>query len=65
MSIAQLFPVLVENTSFVIPDRKMQSVFGHLAKVLCAEDESSDIYADAFSCMKEVGFFLSTHLPNS
>ena len=54
MSIAKLFPVLLEKTSFVIPDRKVQGVFGYLAKVLCAEDESSDIYADALICMNEV-----------
>ena len=54
MSIAKLFPVLLEKTSFVIPDRKVQGVFGYLAKVLCAEDESSDIYADALICVNEV-----------
>ena len=53
MSIAELFPVLIQNTSFVIPERKQQSILSYVTRVLCSNNA---LYDRAFACMRDVGF---------
>lgn len=53
MSIAELFPVLIQNTSFVIPERKQQSILSYVTCVLCSDNA---LYDRAFACMRDVGF---------
>jgi hypothetical protein len=54
LHIIQIFPVLLANSSFVIPERKLQNVFYHIACILCTEDSSSPIYSGAFACFQQV-----------
>ena len=59
--IIQVFPVILENSGFVMPERKLQSVFNHLAQTLCAEDASSLAFNAASACFQQVRAAASSH----
>ena len=53
--------MLIENSSFIIPERKLQSLLCHLAMILCSEDASSSIFESAHSCLQEVWILVGYH----
>ena len=52
--ILQIVPVLLENSSYIIPEKKLQSLLSHATQVLCSEDPSSIVYNSTLACYQQV-----------
>ena len=59
--ILPIFPILLEHSSFEIPERKLQSVFCHVVSILCSEPSTTPPYTAALICLQQLLLGLAKH----